>query len=390
MRHLLAFILAFGVMPLATAYDGVCRTAQDVADLPPRHWCAVQNSRLESAEKRPSEFSDWNGSSSSQYNSFQRTIGLRGLIEAWNSAAFDTERNRLLAFGGGHNDYGGNEVYAFSLSTLSWTRVTDPTVFPRRSPAFQNNDGTPISRHTYSGIDYISHTDELFVFDGAPDSESGGCGTEGTWTLSLSSADWQLRTSSGEPNHGCDNAGAYDPVSQRMYWVNTSGMYEFNFSTNRWSSLPNGQRRDRAANLVVDPVGRYIVQFGGGAMERYDIDNNFSSTGNASGDTSIVNADDPGAAFDTSLERVVAWSGGTTVYTYDASANRWERVDADGSNLANPGSVSAAGGVFGRWRYSPASNVFVTVDAVDENVYLYRLSDGEGITQPSAPLILPE
>src|SRR5271170_7658926 len=37
-----------------------------------------------------------------------------GVVNAWNSAVADTSRNRLwLADMGGHNDYGGNEIYYF-------------------------------------------------------------------------------------------------------------------------------------------------------------------------------------------------------------------------------------------------------------------------------------
>ena len=42
---------------------------------------------------------------------------------AWNGAALDTKRNRLLVTGGGHLDYAGNEIYAFDFGTLEL--VTD-------------------------------------------------------------------------------------------------------------------------------------------------------------------------------------------------------------------------------------------------------------------------
>src|SRR5882724_309805 len=41
------------------------------------------------------------------------------VLEAWNSAAMDTARNRLIIWGGGHSDYSGNEIYALDLNTLS-------------------------------------------------------------------------------------------------------------------------------------------------------------------------------------------------------------------------------------------------------------------------------
>src|SRR5581483_490933 len=45
-------------------------------------------------------------------------------VYAWSGATADTQRNRLIIWGGGHNDYYGNEVYALDLSSLSATQAT--------------------------------------------------------------------------------------------------------------------------------------------------------------------------------------------------------------------------------------------------------------------------
>ena len=45
-------------------------------------------------------------------------------ITAWSSAALDPDSSRLLVWGGGHADYAGNEVYAFDLRSLQWTRLS--------------------------------------------------------------------------------------------------------------------------------------------------------------------------------------------------------------------------------------------------------------------------
>ena len=49
------------------------------------------------------------------------------IVDAWNGAAVDAKRNRLIVWGGGHNDYYGNEVYALELSTMSIKRIVDPS-----------------------------------------------------------------------------------------------------------------------------------------------------------------------------------------------------------------------------------------------------------------------
>ncbi len=94
------------------AYNGQCETLQDLIDLPPAHWCEVPNSNAIQVEKKASEWDDWNGVKSDKYNSYQRSMGFPALLNNWNGGAFDSKRDRLLLFGGGHNGYGGNEVIA--------------------------------------------------------------------------------------------------------------------------------------------------------------------------------------------------------------------------------------------------------------------------------------
>jgi hypothetical protein len=76
-----------------------------------------------------------------------------GGIFAWSSGAMDTKRNRLIVWGGGHGDYSGNELYAFSLDDLTMRRLTDPAPPPTASCVDATPDGTqPVSRHTYDGL----------------------------------------------------------------------------------------------------------------------------------------------------------------------------------------------------------------------------------------------
>ncbi len=74
-------------------------------------------------------------------------------ITAWSGAALDTNADRLLVWGGGHADYSGNEVYAFDLRTLRWTRLTEPSAVDRSRGHYA--DGNPRSRHTYDYIEFV-------------------------------------------------------------------------------------------------------------------------------------------------------------------------------------------------------------------------------------------
>lgn len=64
----------------------------------------------------------------------------------------------LVIWGGGHGDYGGNEVYAFGPLTADapqWYRLRDRTE-PFPSDVAEDGAGNPVSRHTYSTIVHVA------------------------------------------------------------------------------------------------------------------------------------------------------------------------------------------------------------------------------------------
>lgn len=81
---------------------------------------------------------------------------------------YDSTRDRLVVWGGGHGAYAGNEIYAFNINALTWTRVTEPSSLT----GFTNGDvtyadGRPVSVHSYDQIEYDTFADRMFVFGGS-------------------------------------------------------------------------------------------------------------------------------------------------------------------------------------------------------------------------------
>jgi hypothetical protein len=368
------------------AYTGQCSTSQDIADLPPGHWCEVPNSHLRDAEKKPQEWPDWDGNSSASYDSYQRQTGIKALIQNWNGGVYDSKRDRLIVWGGGHNGYGGNELFGFGLNTLRWERITDPTAFPNRHSSFQNNDGTPISRHTYGGLEYIAHADRFFAFGGAPDSASGGCGTKGTWTFDFTGGQWQLMTNPDtDPSTRCEDKAVYDPLTRKIFY-HARVWHAYDYDSNAWTDV-NSVGRPSALSVAIDPGRRRLIELGAGYdfTRSYDLDSQTLKFVDlaTSGPKTIETASNPGLAYDPVSDRIVGWNGGVDVYSLDLDTNAWTRHTPAPTNLVNPGNVDATGGVYGRFRYSPSKNVFVMVDHVDENVYIYRFADGVRPTPPT-------
>lgn len=89
------------------------------------------------------------------------TFGPEAVYGAWNGGALVNygPHKSIFFWGGGHNDYFGNEIYRLDLSTLTFHRMTEPSTagnaFGWFNPAGGDcpdgilSDGTPNSAHTY-------------------------------------------------------------------------------------------------------------------------------------------------------------------------------------------------------------------------------------------------
>jgi hypothetical protein len=87
----------------------------------------------------------------------------KGVIDAWSGGIDDPARNRLIIWGGGHNNYSGNEIYSLNLNSnpASLTRLTNPSPFNSDvsvCPAALA-DGLPNARETFNLLVRIEHAD---------------------------------------------------------------------------------------------------------------------------------------------------------------------------------------------------------------------------------------
>ena len=305
------------------------------------------------------------------------------VVGAWNSGALDTNRNRLIVWGGGHTDYYGNEMYAVNLNTSTIERITDPTV-PIASSCTEGleNDTVPNSRHTYDGIAYMANVDRLFVFGGS----LSPCGffSDGTWTFDMASLTWQKMNPSGDIPHKVSGVvTAYDPNTGNVYLHDDQYLYSYSFAANSFQRLSGSNSIDYHLSGTIDPVNKKFVMVGTGNVYVYDIAPGSSYTRvnlATTGGSSIVNSYYPGLAFDSSQGKIVAWNGGDTVYVLDLASASWSPITFPGGPGAPP-----ASGTYDRWSYSPASGVFVLVNSMDSNVYTLRLSESDDNEPPTVP-----
>lgn len=318
-------------------------------------------------------------------NGFPQVSGAWGcpaITGAWNGGVFDTKRNRLIIWGGGHNDYYGNELYALNLDTQTVERLNSPGLPTASSCQEAIANGTqPNSRHTYDGIEYIPTLDRMFVFSGSLACSQGWFGDE-TWMFDFTTMGWSRVTPTGTlPRGEAGMMTAFDPVTGLIFLHDRLHLYSFDPSTSRYTRLSTS-----AVSLgyhmvaAVDPKRRKFVivgydrDDGGGRVYAYDIGPGSSYTLqriSTTGSTSIINDFYPGVEYDPVGDRFVAWGEGArnNVFHLNFDTRVWTTTSFTG------GPVPVGNGTHGRFRYSPKDGVFVLVNRVDDNAVIVRLSN---------------
>jgi Bacterial Ig domain len=308
--------------------------------------------------------------------------GTIGGLMAWSSGAYDTKRDRLIVWGGGHGDYSGNEIYAFSMKSFQWKRVNEPSEFPPgegQNPLNkpQHPDGAPISRHTYDYLEYIPAVDRFFSGGGAALWWTGQFDDETTYLFNFDTLEW---THHGNcPSRGIGATSALGPDG-RVWMHGSYGQHAvlaaFDGATSVWTKyalFDDWIGYGRTAEI--DPVENKYVLMGEDQVRIWDLSKPneqhvvASFTGTApTGDTFVY----PGVAFDPKTEKLVVWGGGATVYSFDVGTLHWTAHATAGVNTTPP--AAAATGTNGRWRYVPSLGVFVVMNSVSRNVFVYRHS----------------
>lgn len=327
----------------------------------------------------------WLKVQSSQLRSVAPTGWSANVMAPWCGGAFDTKRNRLIVWGGGHGDYSGNEIYVFSLDSLKWTRLTNPSNPPARDVPYAA-DGGPCSRHTYDYIQYLPAIDRFATFGGAGFWQSGQTGTAHTDVFDFDSLKWSALADVPARAFGIGAFSGVDPVTGHAWQHGAGGkmliLAEFDPDSNRWTAhggawTEGNNDFNYYLTGAIDPKRRLFVACGGNYVWTWRIDTTGNIVGKriqTTGDTAMVRAASPGFEYAASIDRFVAWSGGTDVFILNMENKVWTRIQPSASNTAVP-TAACVNGTFGRFRYCPAKGVFVTVNSITEDVYIYRLPD---------------
>lgn len=323
------------------------------------------------------------------------TGGCGAVIDAFSGGAYDGVRNQMILWGGGRDDYHGNELYAFDVPSGAWRRLTQPTTvdFTDRDPL---PDGNPVSRHTYDALEVITQDDSLWAHGGLRASDSAP--TLVTWIYDLAQSQWTSQNPTVPGPGGFAIGSAYDALSRRVLYRGTRDFFSYDVEANTWAPLkffessPEWPRYERngTKTAAIDPTRRLFWSVGSGDILVWNIDTSsivtdqWVTTGGGvytnadhvegnpeqvfvSGGGDVYNSEAPGLAYDIAADQLVAWANDGGPYRLNLQTRVWTQGSGDGAPTSQ-----TYGGTFGRWRYIPDYNVFILVNDVYDDVVFYK------------------
>jgi len=315
-------------------------------------------------------------------NTWEKVAGFAPASEgilAYSGGVYDSANHQVLIFGGGHADYWGNDVCAFSPATLSWKRMYEPDAQSRytndnldHAHGKLRDSDKPYTRHSYNQQCFVESSASMFIF--------GGCGPgwgdihptcvvpSDCWSYSLATNRWTMLYAGKDTPGGYAMACCYD-AKRDVVWAygHESQLSRFDLKTNRWSSHAIHPAIDYLGgynfHLIYLPKADRLLMVGSDtatvdldtfAAERHPLEN---STGKA------------GLAYLAPQDAVlyVALPGGETGPNYhtsvfDCAKRRWQSIETK--------SLTAQGAVWNRLQYDPIDEVALLV--VNSGVWAYK------------------
>lgn len=315
------------------------------------------------------------------------------IISTWSGGSFDTKRDRLIVWGGGHSDYAGNEIYVFDMESLKWTRLTDPSPYSGGDEKTgEYTDGNPRSRHTYDYIQYVPAIDKFCSFGGSGLYPSGQINTNKVHCFDFVSKTWTNTTTT----LGGGYIGAISDVDNKtgLVWLHPAGGGSYLSS---WDPISNVWIKRANYNAgwfdyyCTGAAGNgHFLAIGGGKLIDWDLNNpnNQSKNLNTTGATELINKANPGLVYVDSTKKFYGWMSGKDIYSFGIGDTSWNKLPIASTNKVIP-TNNTQWGTFGRFQYCKSKNVFIIVNDIYQNVFVYKFGLSSPTTIPPGPITPP-
>lgn len=301
-------------------------------------------------------------------------IGPRAVTDAWGGGALDTKRNLLIVTGGGHGDYGGNEVYEFNLETLKWSRATEPSKVGINGTkrALVLGSPAPVSSHTYDGLLYLPTIDRVWKFGGGAFPSEASEPT--VFLYDTAKRTWSIGSEAPRAvGHPCTD---YDAKKNKVYVAHETGLMQYDVASGSWEVLSKGSPHAMHYGGVFDSETRtfVVLQASNGALNFFKPDES-----GVRQKSSVTNGEWGGVAgmiYHAPSKRIVLWSGGREVWTVRTDTwqvRKFSNPKGEAPSANRPGGGRKTPGIFSRWQYVPKYDVFLGLNGSGDNVWIYKL-----------------
>lgn len=320
------------------------------------------------------------------------------VLGAWNSAAYDPDGKRWFFMGGGHADYGGNEVYQYDFNTLQWTRLNDPApLTAQQAGGTYAPASTPISTHSYDSIcwDPANQVVWLMMQSAGYNSSLGNSvnpDLQALWHFDPTTLTW---TSVAATRNNWSGACTYLYEDEGMFLFNnirdvyTRFPYfykvgDLELALNGGAALPNTfnpQGNMFRIPTTASPALRDRIFISSNAvMAEYTVDVGAGTAAQVGTATSIpslgFNVAEAGYAFNDADELVYIWNGGRETYTWDPLTDTYATIANAASPLA-PNDALSGGRIFDKWIYLDYLGVFAGIhSSADGGIWLWKPMSG--------------
>lgn len=339
------------------------------------------------------------------------TFACEAVMIAWSGGAYDSLRDRLVVWGGGHADSPYNNVFTFDLASMTWKRWTDlpagmtgdttPDVFKDKRvetcglypkvasltipDAFLGPSGyvlpdkcddptisaqldpqQPRSAHTYGNIAFSKATGRFYVLGSIGTFQSGQSSTQRVMGFDFATSQWTR----GANNPVIDYGASASDANGHLWYVGPRKLHEYDPKADIWKShAPDGEGYYYAGSDVDTKRNVLALTANGTSVSTYALADAAKTHAmvTTTGLSAPIGAA-MGFAYSPVLDRFVAWSNGRNLAILDLPAAKWTVLAGTGDDPGAP----ASNGTYGRFRYSPARNVFVVVSGTKRNVFLWK------------------
>jgi hypothetical protein len=342
--------------------------------LPTNQWIEIADTRLVSAAPDPTP---------------PGVEGTKAVVDSYSGAAFDTKRESLLIWGGGHAAYAGNEIYAFSVPQLKYSRLWGPSpIDAMRGDPKQGwevyADGNPGARHTYGGLAYAANADAFFSISGSLYPTGGG--STSAWQFDLKAKQWTGPIAGANGAYG--TLAEYDPVSGHVFSGSKSTLQEYDPLTKRFVASHPGGPFSYISSSTVIPKRRIMLALGGWKLASFNFDTKTYQVLSVSGETQVVKplVRGPydfyyaGFVYAEDLDLLFVWDNNGSLFSIDPNSWQIRKLNITGVPPGKP-----VTGMAGRMRYVPSKSLLVLVTHARSNVYVVKLGRPLPLVAISAP-----